>query len=383
MKTEDKRARRDFLRTAGGMALGAAGALGCSTRSAAPSSSDTPASAGATTRWRVQSVWDAGTDGYTAFQKFCANVKELSEGKLELEPNAAGKLVGSFEMFDAVKSGAVDAMSCFTIYWAPKLPVAAFLSSYPLGMDRPDQWETWFYSLGGVELARKAFEANNIYYVGPVQHDLNLIHSKVPIRSFEDFKGKKIRFPGGLIAEVFSQAGVQTVVLPGADVYPALQKGTVDAADFVGPAVNFSLGFADVAGFIVMGPPSTPCMHQPVDLLDFSVNLAKWNALPRHLQEVVVAATRQYSWDHYSFIQKQNLAAWDKFRAKGVQVIRLTDADIAKFRRIAIPMWFKWAKKDDLAREAFSSQLAFMKSQSVGYLSDAMLVDTDGNKLSL
>jgi TRAP-type mannitol/chloroaromatic compound transport system substrate-binding protein len=365
------------------MALGAAGAVACSDKSATPSSPETPATAVATTKWRVQSVWDAGTDGYTAFQRFCANVKELSEGKLELEPNAAGKLANSFEMFDAVKAGTIDAMSCFTIYWAPNLPVAAFLSSYPLGMDRPDQWETWFYSLGGIEIARKAFEANNIFYVGPVQHDLNLIHSKVPIRSFEDFRGKKIRFPGGLIADVFAQAGVQTVVLAGADVYPALQKGTIDAADFVGPAVNFSLGFADVAGFIVMGPPSTPCIHQPVDLLDFSVNLSKWNALSKHLQEVVIAATRQFSWDHYAYIQKQDLAAWDKFQAKGVQVIRLTDADIAKFRRLAIPAWFKWAKKDALAREALASQLAYMRSPSVGYLNDAMLVDTDGNRLSL
>jgi TRAP-type mannitol/chloroaromatic compound transport system substrate-binding protein len=223
-----------------------------------------------------------------------------------------------------------------------------------------------------------------MFYVGPIQHDLNLIHSKVPIRSFEEFKGKRIRFPGGMPAEIFSYAGVSTMILPGGEVYGALEKGAIDAADFVGPANNYDLGFGAVAKYIIMGPTTTPCLHQPVDLADLTVNLPKWNALPKHVQEVVNAATRQHSWDQYAYIQKANIAAWDKYRAKGVQIIRLSDADIQKFRRYAIPMWFKWAKKDALAREAFASQLAFMKTFNVGYITDSMLVDIDGKtKLTL
>ena len=91
--------------------------------------------------------------------------------------------------------------------------------------------------------------------MGPIQHDLNLIHSKVPIRSFEEFKGKRIRYPGGMIAEIFSYAGVSTVILPGGEVYAALEKGVIDGADFVGPAVNYDLGFAEVAKYIIIGPP--------------------------------------------------------------------------------------------------------------------------------
>ncbi len=371
--------RRAFV-TSAAVTAGAA-LVGCTSKDAR--SGGAAEQAPAVIKWKMQTVWDAGTDGWTAFQRFCASVREMTGGALQIEPHAAGQLAGAFEMFDAVAAGKLDAMNCFTQYWAAKMPVAAFLASYPLGLDRPDQWETWFYSLGGLDLARRAFAEHNVHYVGPVQHDLNLIHSRVPIRSFEDFKGKKIRFPGGMIADVFAQAGVDTVVLPGADVYPSLQKQSIDAADFVGPAVNYALGFADVAKFIIMGPPATPCLHQPVDLLDVSVNKARWDTLPRHLQDIVVAATRQYSWDHYAFIQKQNTLAWEKYKTKGVDIIRLTDADIEKFRRIAIPTWFKWAKKDPLAREAFASQLAFMKSTNVGYATDATLVDASGQKLSL
>ena len=101
-------------------------------------------------KWRIQTAWDAGTAGYTAFQKYCANVKEISEGKLQFQPFPAGSIVGTFEMFDAVKGGVLDAMHVFTIYWSGRMPVSAFLTSYPLALDRPDQWETWFYELGGL-----------------------------------------------------------------------------------------------------------------------------------------------------------------------------------------------------------------------------------------
>ena len=335
-------------------------------------------------KWRVQTAWPPKTAGSTPFQRYCANVKLLSEGKLEFQPFPAEGIVGTFEMFDAVKDGRLDAMHCFSNYWFSKLPATAFFSSYPLGLDRPDQWETWFYGLGGLELARKAYQGHNMFYVGPIQHDLNLIHSKIPIRSFEDFKGKKIRFPGGMIAEIFSYAGVSTVILPGGEVFGALNTGVLDASDYTGPAVNYDLGFAAVTKYIIMGPATTPCLHQPVDLMDLTVNLGKWNALPKHLQEVVVAATRQHSSDQYAYIQKANIAAWDKYKKDGVQIIRLSEADIQKFRRYAIPMWFKWAKSDPLAREAFTSQLAYMKTFSVGYITDSMLVDVDGKtKLTL
>jgi TRAP-type C4-dicarboxylate transport system substrate-binding protein len=147
--------------------------------------------------------------------------------------------------------------------------------------------------------------------------------------------------------------------------------------------VNFGLGFADVAKYIVMGPPSTPCLHQPVDLLDVTINLGKWRSLSTHLQQIVVAATREYSWNQYAFIQKQNIAAWEKYKEKGVEILRLTEADVEKFRKVAIPTWFKWAKKDEIAAQAFKSQLDFMLTPNVGYLRSEMLVDKDGKPLSL
>ena len=322
-------------------------------------------------RWRIQTAWDAGTVGYSLFQKFTERVKELTDGQLEVQPFPAGAVVGTFDMFDAVKTGVLDGMNPFTLYWAGRMPVTAFLSSYALGLDRPDQWEPWFYSLGGLDIARKAFAEQGLFYVGPVQHDLNIIHSKKPIRRFEDFKGVKIRVPGGMIAEIFAAAGASTVLLPGGEVYPALERGVIDAADFVGPAVNYNLGFHQVAKYIIMGPPETPSIHQPVDLMDITINMNRWRALPKSLQERFIAAVHEWSWVHYAGIQKANLEAWPKYRQAGVEVIRLSNEDVRKFRRLAIPIWFKWAKMDKYSREAFASQLEYMKG--IGYVTDEEL----------
>jgi len=373
-KMDEKVSRRGFLKTAVVVAGGAAGTLGF------------PAvmrvSAQAPIKWKMQTAWDAGTVGFIEFQKFVKLVGEITEGKLVIEGFPAGAIVGTFEMFDAVKAGVFDSMHCFDVYWPGKVPAATFFSSYPFGMDRPDQWETWYESLGGKQIAREAYGQQGLYYVGPIQHDDNLIHSKIPIRTFEDFKGKKIRYPGGIIADIYKAAGVSTVLLPGGEVYPALEKGVIDGADFVGAAVNYNLGFGEIAKYIIMGPPSTPCLHQPVDLMSVLINMNVWKKTPPHLQQLFEAAVKEHSWEQYTAFQKADLQAFEDFQKKqGVTVIRLKDSDIEKFKKFAPALWVTWAKKHPLAMKAFKSQFEYIKSVKIGYYTDKDMVDPQGKKL--
>jgi len=367
------KSRRTFLKTAA-VAGAAAGAVGFPTFLRAASADKITL--------KMQTAWDAGTLGYVKFKEFCESVGQMSDGKFVVEGFPAGAIVGTFEMFDAIKAGVFDAMHCFDVYWPGKIPVATFLSSYPFGMDRPDQWETWHNALGGKEMAREAYGKHNMYYIGPIQHDDNLIHSKVPIRSFEDFKGKKIRYPGGIIADIYRAAGVSTVLLPGGEVYPALEKGVIDASDYVGAAINYNLGFGEIAKYIIMGPPSTPCLHQPVDIMSVEVNMKTWNKLPKYYQELLEAAVAKHSYDQYSAIQAADIKAFEKLqKEQGVEIIRLKESDIQKFKRFAPALWVKWAKKSPLAMKAFKSQLAYMKSVKMGYITDADMVDLQGKKL--
>jgi TRAP-type mannitol/chloroaromatic compound transport system substrate-binding protein len=174
--------------------------------------------------------------------------------------------------------------------------------------------------------------------------------------------------PGGLIAECFAALGARTVTLPGPDVYPALAAGAIDAADFVGPAINYSLGFADVSDYIVMGPPSTPCLHQPVDLMDVSFDLEVWNGLPDHLKGTLIDQVRNFSSLHFASVQRANVEAWAKFAEAGITVTRLSEEDVVRFRQVAVPLWFEWANKDKDAARVFKLHLEVMQNPSVAYL---------------
>jgi TRAP-type C4-dicarboxylate transport system substrate-binding protein len=107
----------------------------------------------------------------------------------------------------------------------------------------------------------------------------------------------------------------------------------------------------------------------------------KWKALPKHLQEIVEAAVRWHSWDQYTYIQKADLEAFEKFKKQGVEIIRLKDSDIDKFRRFGPPLWVTWAKKHPLAMKAFKSQWDYIKSIKIGYYTDKDMVDLQGKKL--
>ena len=354
--------RRDFLKASA--ATGAASVL------AAPFIGN--ANAQSTTTWKIQSSWPGGI-GLEIFKDWCNGIVEKTGGELAFQPFGAKDVVGDFQLFDAVKNGVIDAMNPFTLYWAGRMPGAVFLSSYPMGLRNPHEWDVFFYGLGGLEMAREMFAKQGMHYVGPIHHGPNIIHSKVPIRSIEDFRGRKMRLPGGMVAELFQAAGAKTTLLPGSEIFPALEKGTIDVADYVGPAVNYALGFHQVTDFISMGPPGFMSIYQPVDLMDLTVGERAWNALSPAMKQFVEAEVHVYSDIHHAKIQKADQDAWKKFEEAGTIVSRLGESDVEEFTNLAVPLWFNWANKDRDAARVFKTQLDYMMSGSLGYVTPAMI----------
>ena len=367
--------RRDFLKIGG-----AAGVAVAASPLAAPYVRNAQAAAGITLK--VQSMWSSGGVGHTIFETWCNSIIERSSGELALAPFAANEISEVFDMGEAVAGGVLDGMLWNPIYWAvtKRMPAGAFLSSFPMGLNHPHHYDMLFDSYGGIELAREFWAKQGLYFVGHIQHDFNLIHSKRPIKSLDDFKDLKIRMPGGLIAECFSAIGARVVTLPGPDVYSALETGAIEAADFVGPAINYGLGFAEVSSYIIMGPVSTPCLHQPVDLMEFSFNLETWNGLSDHLKKLLTDEVRVFSMQHFTAIQGANIEAWSKFAKAGTKVTRLSEDDVLRFRKVAIPLWFKWANKDKDAARFFKLHLEVMQNPGVAILAPD---DIKGYELNL
>jgi len=361
--------RREFLTVAA--------AAGAGTIAGAPFIRD--AAAAQTTTWRVQTSWPAGV-GLATFKAWCNTIKEKTGGELEFKPFAAKEVVGDFELLDGVKNGVLEAMNSFTLYWAGKVPATAFLSSYLMGLRYPHEWDIFFYSKGGLQAARDLFAKQGIYYVNRIHHGPNIIHSKKPIRTIEDFKGLKLRVPGGMIAEGFAAIGARTTLLPGGEVFSALEKGTVDAADYTGPAVNWDLGFQQVTNYIWTGPAGLESIYQPVDLMDFCVRMDVWNKLSPKMKEWLDDQIQVYSNIHHAAIQKADMETWPKFEKAGTKVNRLPAEDLPKFQRVAVPIWFKWANKDPDAAKIFKLQLDVMESPTVGYVTPDMY---KGQKLNV
>jgi TRAP-type mannitol/chloroaromatic compound transport system substrate-binding protein len=362
--------RRSFLKKT--TQLGAAAA-------AATLAAPHVASAQAKTRTlKLQSSWSPGTTGYKLFETFCNSMVELSGGEIAFKPFPEGSIAGDFQTYDAVRNGVIDGQNIFWTRWPSRMPAAVFLTSFPLSPARPDVWDTAYYSYGLIDIARELYAKNGLFFVGNVHHDLNLIHSKNPIRSLDDFKGVKIRMPGGMIAESFAAIGARTTLLPGSEVYPALEKGTIDAADFVGPAINYDLGFHQVTKYVIMGPASMPTLHQAVDPMDIAFSMRVWKSLSAPMQKLIEAATHSYSLTHYTGIQKANVAAWPKYKAAGNEVIHLTEADVEAYRKVVVPLWFKWANKDKDAARVFKIHLEVMQNPSFALLDPA---DIAGHEL--
>ncbi len=362
-KVAQKTTRRDFLKTT-------ATVVGAAAISGAPYIGN--AEAAKTINWKIQTSWPGGI-GLDIFKSWCDSIIEKTDGELSFTPFGAKDVVGEFQLFDAVKNGVIDAMNPFTLYWAGRMPAAVFLSSYPLGLRQPAEWDVFYYALGGLELAREQFGKFGLHYVGPIHHGPNIIHSKVPIRSIDDFAGRKMRLPGGIVAELFQAAGAKTTLLPGSEIFPALEKGTIDVADYVGPAINYALGFHQVTDYISMGPAGFMSIYQPVDLMDLTVGMKSWNNLSDKMRRFVEMEVHVYSDMHHAAIQKADQEAWKLFEKAGTEITRLSEEDVEAFTELAVPLWFKWANKDAGAARAFKIQLDYMMSGSLGYVTPEMI----------
>ncbi len=333
-------------------------------------------------RLTLQSLWTENTIGYRTFRSWCESIVELTSGEIDLVPFPGGSVAEIFDMMTATSAGVLDGM-----HWVPHyaaitgaMPAGAFLTSFPMGLPHPHQWDMLFHSYGGTALAQELYAEQGLHFVGHVHHDMNLIHSNVPINSLDDLAGLSLRMPGGLVADCFEAIGARTIALAGSEVRPALASGAIDAADFAGPAMNYDLGFADVSRYIVMGPTSTPCLHQPVDLTVVALNKDVWDSLSIATQDLLTELVRAFSVQHFAAHQEANISAWAKFSEAGVEVTRLSENDVKRFRDIALPLWFEWANRDPDAARVFKLHLDVMLNPAVAYITPE---DIEGFELNL
>ncbi|MHC5652376.1 TRAP transporter substrate-binding protein DctP [Stappia sp.] len=309
-----------------------------------------------TVQWRMQALWDGGTTPFEFEKKFVERVGELTDGRFEIKLFSAGQLVPANQAFDAVRAGAFQMMKTFDGYEAGKIPSFAFTSTIPFGFPEADQYEAWFYELGGLEMAREAYGKAGLSYIAPTVYGQEPMHSTVRIETIADMAGKKGRFVG-LASAVMGDLGVAVTPLATAEVYSGLEKGLIDFADRGDLTANYEAGLAEVAKFIIL-----PGVHQPTTATSYVANTAAYEALPASFKAALAVAAREISGSLRQRILVEDTKVLDKYREQGVEVIHLDQGDVAEARAKAVESWSKATKGDPLATKIVESQTAFMKS---------------------
>jgi TRAP-type mannitol/chloroaromatic compound transport system substrate-binding protein len=243
-------------------------------------------------KWKLVTSWPKNFPGLgKGPETFAEYVNEMSDGRLEVRVYGAGELVPGFEVFDAVSGGSAEMGHSGAYYWKGKMPAAPIFSAIPFGMNATEM-NAWLHYGGGMELWRELYAPYGVIpFAGGSSGTQMAGWFKKEINSLDDFQGLKMRIPG-LGGEVFKEVGGLPITLTGGELFTALQTGVIDATEWVGPYNDLAFGLHKAANYYYHSG-----WHEPGTLLEFTVNKAAFDALPRDLQKIVEVATRAANQD--------------------------------------------------------------------------------------
>jgi TRAP-type mannitol/chloroaromatic compound transport system substrate-binding protein len=295
--------RREFLKTAG---IG----LAASTVAAPAIAQSMPE-----IKWRNTASWPKSLDTlYGGAEFFCKRVAELTDNRFQIQPFAAGEIVPGLQVLDAVQNGTVEMGNTAMYYYHGKDPAFTFGTALPFGLNARQQI-AWFDFAGGNELINDLLKNYNCigFAAGNTGAQMGGWFRK-EIKSVDDLKGLKMRI-GGFAGNIIAKVGSVPQQLAAGDIYPALEKGTLDACEWVGPHDDEKLGFYKVAKYYYYPGWWEGC-GQGHNL----VNLAKWNELPKAYQAAIqVASHEQFVWTLAKY-DALNSAALKRLLGQGVQL---------------------------------------------------------------
>jgi TRAP-type mannitol/chloroaromatic compound transport system substrate-binding protein len=309
--------------------------------------------------WTFQTSETAGEPGFINKQKWAENVEKMSGGRIEIEILPIGAVVPHTDTLDAVGTGILQGHLTDPSYFAGKDPAFAMMGNLVGAWSDPFELIGFMQSGGGHELYAELVEPYGVHFIGAAATEPEAFVSSVPIRSVEDLKGVKMRAPEGMVYEIFSKAGASPVALPGSEVFTALDKGVVQAADYTVFATNQSQGMNDVAHY-----PLYPGFHS-LPLIDISMTKSIWDELPDDLKAVLNASVDQFIFDHVYSVRKLDAAAVEEAKANPeIEIVNWSGDERAKFRRIAQQEWENWAGKNDLTQRYYDAVVAYLKGRN-------------------
>ena len=353
---------------------------GAAVAASAPLAAPAIARAQETFSWRMTNAYGPGSPYYVegpgSPTDFCAKVAALSEGRLTIQHFAAGELIPALEGFDAVQNGIVEMNAANAYFWAGKIPAAQYFTTVPFGMDVKGT-NAWLYNGGGIELWHELYEPLGMLAFPMGNTGVQMTGwFRDEITAIEDFDGLKMRIPG-LAGQVYAKLGVNVQLLPGGEIFPALERGVIDAAEFVGPYQDRRLGLQNAAKFYY-----TTGWHEPNNVTELLINKAAWDSLPADLQQIVRIAAMACNIESNAWCDATNAEAMtDLVENFGVQAKPLPDEIVARLREITTETLEEGAAADEQTRKVHDAYFAFKEEygQWAGISAEPLLPVLYGN----
>ena len=350
--------RRDIVLGAGALATGA-GVLGalnpreCKATPQQRSALSNPNINRGIKQFRIATSWPKDFPGLGIMPvRFADAVREMSDGLLDVKVYAAGELVGALECFNATATGAADMYHAAEYYWQGVSPGFSFFTAVPMGMTATEimGWIDWG---GGQELWHELSARNNViaFQAGNTGHQTGGWFKR-PITGLEDMRGLRMRMPG-LGGRVLTELGATSVLLPGGEIYQALQSGSIDATEWVGPWNDLAMGFyREAPNYYVPG------FHEPGASLAVGVNLDRWGGMSASEQAIVkyaCKAANDQSLGEYTVKNAEALATLET--RHGISPQLMPDEILREVARVADDLIDAQAGNDPLVRRIFDSYL--------------------------
>jgi len=347
--SEETMKRREFLKAAGltGVATAATGVAMPAIAQSMPE-----------LKWRCTSSFPKSLDTiYGAAEIFAKAVAEITDNKFQIQVFAAGEIVPGLNAADAVSNGTVEMCHTASYYYVGKDPTYAFGTAVPFGLNSRMQ-NAWMFFGGGIELMNDFYKKANIYALpcGNTGAQMGGWFRK-EIKTAADFNGLKFRI-GGYAGRVLQKLGCVPQQIAGGDIYPALEKGTIDAAEWVGPYDDEKLGFQKVAQFYYY-----PGWWEGSAMLHNFINIDKWNALtPTYKSVVRVASEMANTWMQSKY-DAVNPAALKRLVASGTKLTPFSTPVMDACLNAALELYHEVSATNQDFKKVYDSMIAFRGDQ--------------------
>jgi len=308
-------------------------------------------------QWRMSTSWTNSFDiAQGTAQRLAKTVDEMSGGRFRIEVFPSGQIMQAFECFDAASQGKIEAFMGSPQYWKDKEPAIEWFCTIPFGMN-PEGMTAWFYQGDGLRLWEEAYAAFNLVprpAAGNAPQMGGWFRKK--ITTIGDCKGLKMRIPN-LGGKVYARAGATTVVTPLAEVFPALERGVIDAAELIGPHDDMNAGLHKTARYYYY-----PGWHEPGTMLDFGFNKKAYEALPVDLRRTLDhAAAAGQVYGLTDFHTKNAIALTHlrtEFKGK-VELLPFPGPVLRDFKKLAAEVIKEESEKTPMARKVHASFTKF------------------------